>query len=374
MPSDSQILATLQQAAQEVGLEVRATTPVEALRAEVRTRIRQWMHEGRAGEMDYLAAAAPLLEDPRAWKDWAQSMVLVALPYAREAGSFRGGGRVARYALGRDYHNLIGKRLERLGKRLRAAGLVDRFRACIDAAPLAEREWAIQAQTGWRGKNTLLLDPDFGPWVLLGELLVDAPLPDYRKPVRRWASCGSCTRCLDICPTGALDAAWSLDARLCLSYLTIELRGAIPHELRPALGEWVFGCDLCLEVCPFGDHAGEHDAEWGRLPALDELRLEDLLGLDEARFAAHFQGSPLRRPGRAGLARNACVALGNLGRGEAELSLALEQDPAALVRGHAAWALGRLDARAALEAAWAKEQDAEVRDEIDRALAEARGG
>jgi epoxyqueuosine reductase len=368
MSSDSQILAILHQAAHEVGLEVRATEAVEVLPSEVRTRVRKWMAEGRAGQMDYLSGVTPLLEDPRAWKDWAQSMILVALPYAREAGSFRNGGRVARYALGRDYHNLIGKRLERLGKRLRAAGIVSRFRACTDAAPLLEREWALRGHVGWRGKNTLVLDPDFGPWVLLGELLVDVPLPHYRKAARRWATCGTCTRCLDVCPTGALDAAWSLDARLCLSYLTIELRESIPRELRPALGEWVFGCDLCLEVCPFGDHAGDHADAWGHLPALAELSLEDLLGLSEQQFTQHFQGSALRRPGRAGLARNACVVLGNMRRGEAALRQAMKSDSSALVRGHAAWALGQLGDFSALRLALSLEADPEVCREIDAAL------
>lgn len=371
MSTDRQILATLHEAAAEVGLVVRATQEVDALPSTTRTRLRQWMADGRAGEMDYLVGTTPLLEDPRAWKSWAKSMVIVALPYAREAGSFREGGRVARYALGRDYHNLIGKRLVRLGKRLRAAGIANEFRACTDAAPLMEREWAIESRVGWRGKNTLVLDPQFGPWVLLGELLLDTELPEYRAPKSRWASCGSCTRCLDVCPTGALDAAWSIDARLCLSYLTIELRGAIPIELRPALGEWVFGCDLCLEVCPFGDHAGDHADGWGRLEALDRLSLEDLLGLDEAGFLHHFQGSPMRRPGRAGLARNACVVLGNLRRGEAALVQALETDPEPLVRGHAAWALGQIGARKPLESHRAREQDAGALTELEAALAQA---
>jgi epoxyqueuosine reductase len=369
MSSDSQTLALLHQAAQEVGLEVRATEAVEVLPSEVRTRVRQWMADGRAGQMDYLSGVTPLLEDPRAWKSWAQSMVLVALPYAREAGSFRGGGRVARYALGRDYHNLIGKRLERLGKRLRAAGVVHQFRACTDAAPVLEREWALRGRVGWRGKNTLVLDPEFGPWVLLGELLVDVPLPRYRKTARRWATCGTCTRCLDICPTGALDAAWSMDARLCLSYLTIELRESIPRELRPALGEWVFGCDLCLEVCPFGDHAGDHGEEWGNHPALAELSLEDLLRLSEAQFEKQFVGSPLRRPGRAGLTRNACVVLGNLGRGEAALRQALQGDPSAMVRAHAAWALGQIGDLSGLRHAATLEADPQVCEEIDHAIA-----
>jgi epoxyqueuosine reductase len=251
---------------------------------------------------------------------------------------------------------------------MRAAGIVSRFRACTDAAPVLEREWALRGKVGWRGKNTLVLDPEFGPWVLLGELLVDVPLPRYRKTARRWATCGTCTRCLDVCPTGALDAAWSMDARLCLSYLTIELRESIPLELRPALSDWVFGCDLCLEVCPFGDHAGDHAAEWGEHPALAKFSLEDLLGLSEAQFEQDFLGSPLKRPGRAGLARNACVVLGNLGRGEGALRRAVQGDSSAMVRGHAAWALGKLGDLSGLRLALTLESDPEVCREIDIAI------
>lgn len=369
MSPHCQTFETIQAAAAEVGLVVRASVPADSLSSEVRTRVERWMAEGRAGSMDYLAGSTPLLGDIRAWKPWAESLLLVALPYAREAGSFRDGGRVARYALGRDYHNLVGKRLTRLGKRLREAGLIQQFRACTDAAPLLEREWALRGRVGWRGKNTLVLDPDFGPWVLLGELIVDTPLPEFRTPSRRWATCGTCTRCLDVCPSGALDHAWKLDARLCLSYLTIELRSAIPRELRPALGEWVFGCDLCLEVCPFGAHAGDHGEDWGKLPALEELSLEDLLDLTEAEYLQHFTGSPLRRPGREGLARNAAVVLGNLRRGSDSLRRAAEHDPSPLVRGHAAWALGQLGERSLLDRLRAKESDAEVQVELEAALA-----
>lgn len=362
------LLEAVHEAAAEVGLVVRATTVVEALRSEVRSRTEAWMADGRAGVMDYLSGATPLLGDPRAWKPWARGMVLFALPYARAAGGFREGGRVARYALGRDYHNVLGKRIERLGRRLRAAGLVQRFRAVTDAAPLMEREWALRGRIGWRGKNTLVLDPDHGPWVLLGELLLDAELPETRTTPRRWATCGTCTRCLDVCPTDALDAAWKLDAPRCISYLTIELRDAIPHEFRTRIGEWVFGCDLCLEVCPFGWHAPDRGDDWGLLPALDALRLEDLLSLDEAGFARAFRGSPLRRPGRIGMARNACVVLGNLGRGHAALTAALEGHDSPLVRGHAAWALGRLDEIQTLVRARDRERDASVQAEISRAI------
>jgi len=365
----------LQEAAAEVGLVVRASTTVRPLKSKTRTRLRKWLADGRAGEMDYLVANGPLLEDPAAWKDWARGIVLFALPYARDAGGFKGGGRVARFALGRDYHNVIGKRIERLGKRLRAAGHVAAFRGCTDAAPIAEREWAIESHVGWRGKNTLVLDPEYGPWVLLGELLVDCEVEEWTAPKRRWATCGSCTKCLDVCPTGALDAAWSMDARRCLSYLSIEQRGAIPIEWREAMGEWVFGCDLCLEVCPFGDHAGEHGDGWGSHPALDQFSLGDLLGLTPPEFAEAFQGSAMRRPGSDGMARNAAVVLGNLAATQqlpdsefAALERALVEHSNPLVRSHVAWAIGRAKQPGPLRSALRSESEPAVLAELNLAL------
>lgn len=364
----------------EVGLVLRAILPAQRLSSEVLQRLDRWFDDGRHGGMDYLPNARSVMADPRDWKDWARSMAIFALPYHRPADGFRDGGRVARYAVGRDYHNLFGKKLERLGKRLRADGMIQQFRACTDAAPLLEREYAILGGVGWRGKNTLLLDPSDGPWVLLGELLLDAELPSYTassephppsQPTesargRRWASCGSCTACLDICPTGALTDEYQLDSRLCISYLTIEHRGSIPVELRPKIGEWVFGCDLCSDVCPFGHHADNHADTWGRKKALDLFRLEDLLTLSEEQFRTAFAGSPIRRAGLQGLKRNACVVLGNLRRkgetrigdtangqpdpgpdpspepsprAERELRELIEQETDQMVCEHARWAL-----------------------------------
>jgi epoxyqueuosine reductase len=380
--------------ASEVGLVLRALIPAQRLPEEVMSGLDQWLEDGCHGGMEYLANARSVMADPRDWKDWTRCVALFALPYHRPADGFRDGGRVARYAVGRDYHNLLGKKLERLGKRLRAAGMVQRFRACTDAAPLLEREYAFLGGVGWRGKNTLVLDPADGPWVILGELLVDAEFPTYlprevsdpgdqsqasdtgdadantsppKDHGRRWASCGSCTACLDVCPTGALTGEYQLDARLCLSYLTIEHRGAIPEELRPKIGEWVFGCDLCSEVCPFGHQASDHSQAWGRKDALTDFRLEDLLSLDEDEFRTAFAGSPIRRAGLQGLKRNACVVLGNLRRsastgaqatdvnltvpppqsgggktaprGERELRALLEAETDPLVCEHAQWAL-----------------------------------
>ncbi|MFQ5749715.1 MAG: tRNA epoxyqueuosine(34) reductase QueG [Planctomycetota bacterium] len=364
VPAAAGPLADLARAA---GLELQAVVAAGPLPAEIGKRLDAWLDAGRAGEMGYLARGRPHLTDLRRWKPWGRSLALFSLSYARASGGFKGGGKVARYALGRDYHHLLGRRLEKLGRRLRKEGLVRRFRAVTDAAPLLEREWALRGGLGFRGKNTLLLHRIHGPWVLLGELLVEAEWPPWVPPAPQ-PSCGSCTRCLEACPTGAFPRPYEIDSRRCISYLTIEKRGPIPRALRPLLGEWVFGCDVCLEVCPFGSSQSDQGELWGTLPALEQLTLEDLLGLSRPAFERAFRGSPLRRPGWAGLLRNACVVLGNLGRGAAALEKALgHEEP--LVRGHAAWALGILGERTPLETARAGEEADSVREEIEAALA-----
>ncbi len=350
-------------------LEVRATLPLSALSATVMDRVDRWLQQGRAGCMDYLPRQRPLMESPAEWKPWARSVTLFAVPYSRAAGGFAGGGNVARYALGADYHNRLGRRLQRLGRGLRRAGISSAFRACTDAAPLLEREWAIRGGVGWRGKNTLLLDPQHGPWVLLGELLLDCELPEYTAPRTRVADCGSCVRCLEACPTKAFTAPFELDPRLCVSYLTIENRGPIPRPLRTQVGAWVFGCDVCLEVCPFGHHSGDHAAAWGLHDGIGTRSLESVLEIPQADFATIFAGSTLRRAGWEGLLRNVCVVLGNLGRGGAALENALAHHPSALVRGHAAWALGCLQVREPLRERLRFEDQASVIEEIHAALA-----
>lgn len=353
--------------AAECGLELRATLPAGPLDEEVLARVDSWLEEGRAGEMGYLPAGRAQMADLRDWKPWTQSALLFALPYGRASGGFREGGRVARYALGRDYHNVLGRRLQKLGRRLRAEGSTQAFRATVDAAPVLEREWALRAGVGFRGKNTLVLHPEHGPWVMLAELLVDFELPAWRQPPSRTATCGSCTRCLDACPTSAFTGPWSLDARRCLSYLTIEASGPIPVELRAGMGDWVFGCDVCLEVCPFGSHAPDMEEAWGTHPALLETSLEDLLATSEQVFHKLFEGSPLRRTGWAGLLRNACVVLGNLGRGTGALESAL-QHPEPLVRGHAAWALGQIGETRLFHKLFTEEEDPSVRAELSAFL------
>lgn len=354
-------------AAASAGLELQAALAAGPLGGEIPQRLEAWLRDGREGSMGYLRRSRHVLADLRAWKPWTRTVLLFSAPYPRTGGSFRGGGRVARYALGRDYHRVLGRRLEGLGRRLVERRQATRFRAVTDSAPVLEREWALRGGLGFRGKNTLVLDPALGPWMLLGELLVDSEWPEStpRPPV---VSCGTCTRCLEECPTRAFDGPYLLDPRRCISYLTIEHRGPIPRELRARIGDWVFGCDACLEVCPFGRSATDRGDEWGRLPALDELALEDILALDRMAFAEAFRGSPLRRPGWAGLLRNACVVLGNLRRGSQELERAIRH-PEPLVRGHAAWALGRLGQRDVLRRALPAEDDPWAREELEAALA-----
>lgn len=356
-------------AAAAAGLTLRATISAAPLDAEVNERLDSWFDQARAGEMGYLERGRPSFGDLRDWKPWVRGALLFAMPYSRPSGGFRGGGRVARYALGRDYHHVLGRRLQKLGRALRARGFLSRFRAVVDAAPVLEREWALRGAIGFRGKNTLLLHPRHGPWVLLGELLIDVEMPPWAPPSERAGDCGSCTRCLDACPTQAFDGPFLLDPRRCISYLTIESRAPIPPPLRAAMGEWVFGCDVCLEVCPFGARAEDQAAHWGLHPALVQLSLEDLPTLSPEVFNKLFTGSPIRRAGADGLARNAVVVLGNLRRGGPTLREALAGHAAPIVRAHAAWALGRLGGeRPALEAG-RHDPDPSVRAEAEAALA-----
>jgi epoxyqueuosine reductase len=305
----------------------------------------------------------------------AASVITLAAPYKQEHSSdevtlgLR--GRVARYAWGRDYHRVLEKRLQRLTAFVEQE-YDGRSRGLVDYGPLAERAYAARAGIGWFGKSTNLLLPGVGSWVLLAELVTTVAFaPD--APLKK--SCGTCTRCVGACPTGAISGAYVVDNQRCISFQTIENRGWIPRPLRPLMGDWVFGCDLCQDACPVGA-GGEAVSLPEFAPAdLDAAlpELTALLRLTEDEFLGRFQGRAVMRAKRAGLARNACVALGNLGNPEATqpLGLALTGDPAATVRGHAAWALGRIggtEARRLLEAAGACETDVQVREEIEAAL------
>jgi epoxyqueuosine reductase len=277
-------------------------------------------------------------------------------------------GRVARYAWGDDYHDVLLDRLKRLQREIEE---LSGGKAYVDTGPLLEREIAERGGLGWVGKHTLLIRRGAGSWLLLGEILATALL-EYGTPVRNL--CGSCTRCIDACPTHAIVEPYKVDARKCISYLTIELKGSIPEELRPALGSWVFGCDVCQEVCPWNRKVSPSERDHFRARD-DSVRAPDLIELvqmSQATFSERFRKSPIKRAKRRGLLRNAAVALGNSGdrRSVPALVRALSDDEA-LVREHAAWALGRLggnEGRAALRSALTTESDPVVRRAIERAL------
>lgn len=334
---------------------------------------------GHLRGMDWYTTERALAScEPRTLHDDPRSIVSFAVPYwtgpaePPDDGVLR--GRIARYAWGRDYHGTLKRRMRALVVRLEdELGRTIDARTLVDTARIVDRAAAARAGTGWYGKNTMIIVPGHGSWVMLGELLSDLALPPD-LPLAR--DCGRCTICLDRCPTGAIVAPYRVDAPRCISYLTIEHRGAIPHDLRPLMGGWVFGCDVCQEVCPYtGAARPVSDADFA--PASIENQfpsLELLLTLDEAGFRARYSGTPVTRPKRAGIARNAAIALGNSGdpRAAPILARALRSHDSALVRGHAAMALRRLigeDARGELDRARAVEPDDWVRGEIELALA-----
>ena len=283
-----------------------------------------------------------------------------------------GRGIVARYARGRDYHRIMKKRMRRLTLDLSAAlGRQFAARWHVDDGPMLDRAAAARAGLGWFGKNGNILTPQLGSWILLGQIVTDLPLPSD-APLAK--TCGQCARCIPACPTNAIVAPYLVDNRRCISYLTIEHKGAIPRALRAAIGNWVFGCDICQDVCPVNRKAqATGDANFGRRD-LAHLDLVELLQMDEAQFRERFAGTPLMRAKRNGMRRNACIALGNVGGPASVPPLAQAlADPEPLVRQHAAWALGRIggtDAAAALHDALVEETDAAVSEEIGQALDE----
>ena len=305
----------------------------------------RWVQAGYAGEMAYLVRRAEERRDPRSLLPGCRSIVVVGLNsfLPEETPTPPGHGLIARYARRADYHEVMKRRLLALlnwlatetGRAPESLG-----RAYVDTGPLLERELAMRAGLGWIGKNCCLINPRFGSWLLLGELLLEIELP----PDEPWAAarCGTCTRCLDACPTGALVEPYLLDARRCIAYLTIELKAAIPEELRPLLGHRIFGCDLCQEVCPWNRRFSRpgSDPAFRPRPELVSPSLLELMALDEEGFRRRFRGSPIMRAKRRGLLRNVAVALGNWGDPAAVpvLTEAL-RDPEPLVREHAAWAL-----------------------------------
>ena len=324
-----------------LGFDLAGIAPAEPLASFA--FFEHWLAEGRHGEMAYLARNPERRSDPRRLLPGAKSIVVVACNYhAADPAPETRQGRTARYALGDDYHEVIGGKLAALIEAIRVRAPGAQAKACVDTAPVLERELAQRAGLGWIGKNTMLLHRRFGQWLFLGEILLDVALrPDAPETRDR---CGRCARCIAACPTRAIVAPRKLDARRCISYLTIELKGAIPPELRPLIGNRIFGCDDCLEVCPWNRFAQQaREPAFSPRADLTTPELIELLELDEEEFQRRFARSPILRAKRRGLLRNVCVALGNARdpRAVPALERALE-DAEPLVREHAAWALEQI--------------------------------
>jgi epoxyqueuosine reductase len=361
--------------AHKLGFELVGVTPAEGTPAI--EHYERWLENGYAGKMDYLEKHLPLKRDPRNILPQVKSIISLGMNYhtihpSEKQVKDSSLGQISRYAWGSDYHDIIRVKLRRLTKFIEeTAEAALKSRVFVDSGPILEREYAQNAGLGWIGKNTNLINWQSGSWYFLAEILVSIELEYDLLPPR--GSCGTCTRCIDECPTDAIIAPNVLDSRLCISYLTIELKGSIPRELRPQMGNLIFGCDICQEVCPWNSKATSTE-ERGFYPRKQNFvpKLLSLLNMTQAEFSKRFKGSPVKRAKRRGFLRNVAVALGNWGNKSAVpgLKRALNDDEP-LVRGHVAWALGQIGGQAAKKALRARlriETDSQVIKEIEATI------
>lgn len=302
-----------------------------------------WLRDGRQASMEWMQRTAEDRINPERILPGARTVLVLATNYFHDdLPPATGTGRIGRYAWSNDYHEVIRPRLEKLAEFMTEAGGTQR--CFVDSGPVLERDWAAECGISWPGKSTMGIHPELGTWFFLSVILTtlefapDTPLPDR---------CGRCTRCIDACPTAAITAPYRLDARRCLSYLTIENKGPIPVEFRRALGDRIFGCDDCLDACPWNRFAAAScDAQMQPKPGILDRPLRDFLSLDERGFRDMFRGSPILRAKRRGFLRNVCVALGNTGTDDDLPSLhRVLDDPEELVREHATWAVAEIAAR-----------------------------
>jgi epoxyqueuosine reductase len=312
------------------------------------TEFRQWLRDGAHGEMNYMERGEEKRCDPQKVLPGARSIVVLALNYfqgdenrrsSRRAGAT---GTIARYAWGDDYHDLIAAKLDKLEQFL--SGFGGQQKRYVDTGPILERDHAAEAGIGWHGKNTMLINERLGTWFFLAEILTTLELP-INEPFQD--RCGTCERCIKACPTGAVTTPHRLDARRCISYLTIELKGSIPLELRPLIGDRIFGCDDCLDVCPWNLFAQiSHETAFSARKLTSGMLLREYLELTDTEFRQLFKSSPIKRIKRRGFLRNVCVALGNAGDPSDLPTLErAAADPEPLIAEHAAWAIEQIRTR-----------------------------
>src|SRR6202047_2599899 len=342
--SNAELKGRLVAFARELGFDsCRITACAPPTHAE---EFRNWLKEGAAGEMSYMERGEEKRRDPQKVFPGARSIIVVALNYWQgeklRRSQTAATGRIARYAWGNDYHDVIAAKLDKIDRFLREFG--GEQKCYVDTGPILERDQAARAGVGWHGKSTMLIDERLGTWFFLAEILTTLELPS--DPAAR-DRCGKCERCINACPTGAITAPHRLDARRCISYLTIELKGSIPLEFRPLISNRIFGCDDCLDACPWNRFAKvSREGAFTAQKSTMGIALRDYLNLSDAQFRNLFRNSPIKRIKRRGFLRNVCVALGNVGTVE-DLT-ALERaaaDPEPLIAEHAAWATKRIRER-----------------------------
>lgn len=378
MSSVESLTRQLKRDARELGFDLVGVAP--AVTPTGVSRLHEWIARGFAGEMEYIPRREAAYAHPRHLLDGARSVIVAAMNYKTDGPQPAGPneGRIARYAWGAaDYHLVVRERLRRVGDRLHELVPGCRTRAVVDTAPLLERDFARLAGLGWFGKNTMLIHKRLGSDLFLGAVLTDAEL-EYDQP-HETSHCGTCRRCLDACPTDAFPEPYVLDARRCISYLTIELKAHVPAELRPGVQNWLFGCDVCQDVCPWNRKSPRSNRrEFFPQEGMNPASAVEFLEMSQAEFEDRFRDTPLSRPGWRGMRRNAAIVLGNCGDARAVPALVVAlNDAEPVVRLSAAWALGRIGgetSKAALQARLEMEDNADVVRELRSALSGVAAG
>jgi len=329
--------AALRESARRLGFDALGIAPAQIPSGA--EHLQEWLSLSYQGEMNWMSKNPKQRSDPREYDPQAQSIIMAGVS-SRQITPAPRRGRIAAYAQGLDYHEILRAKLVQFAEET-IVPWGGRYRICVDSSPLMEKPIAAMAGLGWQGKNTLLIHTEHGPWLMLGSILTDLILPPTPPSSDH---CGSCTRCLDACPTRAFPQPYVLDARRCLAYLSIEHPGSIPEEFRPLMGDRLFGCDECLEACPWNRHAQQsREMNFQTIPRPD---LTEMLGWDDATFRRHFRGTPIFRLKRGRWLRNICIVLGNIGTIK-DLP-ALENsctDADQVVREHAAWAIRQIESR-----------------------------